>query len=82
LQFVLHIHAYTCQISKEHTGGELTGIIVHGINSESGARALVVVAVSLVKSNQISLVQLVLELSSEIDHESIFGSSLNRSSVG
>jgi hypothetical protein len=77
----LHVHADTGKVSEEHTSFERTGLIVHDIDREPDAWALVVISISLVKLNQVSLVQLVLELSSEVNHQSIFRSSLDGSSV-
>lgn len=82
LEFVLHIHSYTSQVSEEHTSCKLTRLIIHWIDCESNARALVVISISLIESDQISLVQLVLELSSEINHQSIFWSSFDCAPVG
>jgi hypothetical protein len=82
LKLILHIHTNTGKVSEKHTGSELTSLIIHRVNGKSDARALVVISISFVKFDQISLVKLILELGSEVDHQSVFRSGFNRSSVG
>ena len=71
LKLVLHVHSYTGQISEEHTSSKLTGLIVHGVDSEPDAWTLVIITISFVQSDQISLIQLILKLRSKVYHESI-----------
>ena len=82
MQLFFHFHADTGEISKEHTGLELTCLIIHNIDREPDAWALVVFTIPLIKSNQVSLLKLVLELSSKVNHKSILGPGLNGPSVG
>lgn len=77
----MHIHANCGQVSEKHTSCESGGLIVHDINGKSDARSLVVLSVSQVKSQQVFLVKLVLELGSEVDHEAVLGSGFNGSSA-
>jgi len=59
----------------------LSGIIIQAIHCKSNAWTLVVITILLIKVDEVLLVELVLEYTSEIDHKSILGPGLNRSSV-
>ena len=78
----MHIRANSCQVFEEHTSRKLRRLIIQTVDRKANAGALVVVSVSLVEPNQISLVQLVLELSPEVHHQAVFRSGLDCSSVG
>ena len=59
----------------------MSGIVVQAIYCKSYAWTLVVITVLFVEGDEVFLVELVLEYTSEIDHKSILGPGLNSSSI-
>lgn len=82
LEGIKHADTYKSEISEEVGSLELSSFIIKSIHSKSDAWASVILTVSFVQLDQIGLIELVLEIDSEVDHKSIGRSSFDWASGG
>lgn len=80
-QLLLHIYLHLRDIPEECARKEVGGLVVHDVDGEADAGALVVLTVLVVKLAEVGRVQLVLELGAEGDHEAVVRAGFDGTTV-